>query len=58
MSTVQACVQKQSWTETKVIPFLSQNKEVNIMWLESKEWMKFGGNACFCFAEFGFLKEN
>lgn len=56
-STLLGWVQKQSWTETNVMPSLSQNREVNIMWLESKEWMKFGGKAFFCFITFGRLKQ-
>jgi len=56
-ATLLAWVQKQSWTETKVMPSLSQKREVSIMWLESKEWMKFGGKAFFCFITFGRLKQ-
>lgn len=57
ISTVHGWVQKQSWTEINVMPSLSQNKDVNIIWLESKEWIKFGGKAFLCFITFGRLKQ-
>lgn len=56
ISTVLGCVQKQSWTDTYVIPARSQWRDVNIMWVESNEWIKFGGKAFFCFITFGRLK--
>jgi hypothetical protein len=37
------------------MPIFWHQSEVNIMWQESREWMKFGGNAFFCFIVFGFL---
>lgn len=55
ISTEHGWVQKQSWTETNVMPACSQCSDVSIIWLESKEWMKFGGKAFFCFITFGFL---
>lgn len=57
ISTVDGCVQKQSCTDMNVIPACSQCKLVSIMWLESSEWMKFGGKAFFCFRVSGFLQE-
>lgn len=36
---------------------LIQCRAVSNMWVESKEWTKLGGNAFFCFTEFGFLEK-
>ena len=53
--TVEACVQKQSWTEANVMLARWQKSEVNIMWLQSSEWTKLGGNALRCFDTLGRL---
>ena len=52
-STSDACVQKLSCTEVKVRPCFWQYSAVNIIWHESSEWMKLGGNPPFCFTRFG-----
>ena len=44
VSTSWAWVQKQSWTDAKVIPLGQRKREVSIMWELSSEWMKLGGN--------------
>ena len=31
------------------MPLLQRCSEVSIMWEESREWMKFGGNPFLCF---------
>ena len=56
VSTVAACVQKQSCTDTKVMPACWQYSDVSIMCEESNEWMKLGGNAFFCFITLGRLE--
>lgn len=56
ISTELGCVQKQSCTDTYVIPARSQCRDVNIIWLESNEWIKFGGKAFFCFITLGRLE--
>ena len=58
VSTVQGCVQKQSWTEANVMPLLWECRAVSIIWLESSEWMKFGGKALRCFRTIGWLKQH
>lgn len=55
VSTVHGCVQKQSCTDINVIPACSEYKLVNIMWLESNEWTKFGAKAFFCLIVSSFL---
>lgn len=37
-------------------PYLKQCRAVSIMWVESREWMKLGGKAFFCFTVSGFLQ--
>ena len=51
--TLAACVQKLSWTDENVAPDRWQKSAVNIMWVESSEWTKFGGKAPRCFLESG-----
>ena len=37
--------------EAKLMPSLQRYKDVSIMWLESREWIKFGANPFLCFIE-------
>lgn len=37
-------------------PYLRQCRAVSIMCVESREWMKLGGKAFFCFTVSGFLQ--
>lgn len=38
-------------------PYLRQCSAVSIMCVESREWMKLGGKAFFCFTVSGFLQD-
>lgn len=49
LETLAAWHQKESCTAAKVMPSFLHYIELNIIWVESKEWTKLGGKAVFCF---------
>ena len=44
-----AWAQKESCTAANVMSSFLHSRDVNIIWVESREWTKFGGKAVFCF---------